>query len=73
MKNLDEAKTIIGWEIIRELKAETLKIDRKCYIRNLLEVERMSLYYLTVFLMKVDLAFSLDQVRDHIQADLTIY
>ena len=33
----------------------------------------MSLCHSTVFPIKADLAVFLDQIRDHIQADLTIY
>lgn len=48
MKDLGEAKVIIGWEITRDLKAKTLKIDQKAYIRDLLESEGMSSCHPTV-------------------------
>lgn len=34
MKDLGEAKTIIGWEITRDFKAGILKSDLKSYIQN---------------------------------------
>ena len=49
IKDLGEAKTIIGLEITRDLQVRTMKIDQKCYIRDLLESEKMSLYHSTVF------------------------
>lgn len=53
IKDLGEAKTIIGWEITRDLQAETLKIDQKKYIQDLLESEGMSSCHPIVFLIKV--------------------
>lgn len=48
MKDLGEAKIIIGWEIARDFKAGILKIDLKSYIRDLLEFEGMTLCHPTV-------------------------
>lgn len=66
MKEIGKVKTIIGWEITRDLQAKTLKIDQKGYIRNLLEAERMSLCHPTVLPIKASLVLFLDQARDHI-------
>lgn len=52
IKDLSEAKTIIGWEISRDFQVGTLKIDQKAYIRDFLESEGMSSCHPTVFLMK---------------------
>ena len=40
MKDLGEAKKIIRWEITQDLKASTLKIDQKRYIKDLLESKK---------------------------------
>ena len=48
MKDLGEAKKIIGWEITRDLKARTLKIDQKEYIQDLQESEGMTSCHPTV-------------------------
>lgn len=53
MKDLGKAKISIGWEITRDLKVVTLKIDQKSYICNLLEAKKMSLCYPTVFPIKL--------------------
>lgn len=73
MKDQGKAKTIMGWEITRDFHAETLKINQKSYICNVLEAEEMSLCHPTVFPMKAGSTLFLDQAGDHIQADLTIY
>ena len=73
MKDLGEAKKIIRWEITRDLKAGTLKINQKGYIRDLLESERMTSCYLTVLLVKAGSTLFLDQAGDHQQVDLTEY
>ena len=73
MKDLGEVKTIIGWEIIRDLAAGTLKIDQKRYIQDLLESEGMTLCHLTILPVKTGSTFLLDQIGDHQQADVTMY
>ena len=73
MKDLGEAKNIIGWEITRDLKEGILKIDQKEYIRHLLESKTITLYHLTVLPVKAGSTLFLDQVGDHEQADLTKY
>ena len=65
MKDLGEGKKIIGWEITRDLKAGTLKIDQKEYIRDLLESEGMTSCYPTVLLVKASSTLFLDQAGDH--------
>ena len=44
MKDLGDTKTIIRWEITYGLLVETLKIDQKIYIKDLLESEEISSY-----------------------------
>lgn len=73
MKDLREAKTIIGWEITCDLQARTLKIDQKGYIQDLLDSEGMSLCHLTVLPMKASSTLALDQAGDHLQANLVAY
>lgn len=73
MRDLGEAKTIIGWEITRDLQAGTLKIDQKAYIRDLLESEGMSSCHPTVLPMKAGSSLILDQAGDHFQTDLIVY
>lgn len=65
MKDLDEAKIIIKWEITEDLEVRTLKIDQKAYIQDPLESERITLFYSTIPLIKTSLALFLDQINDH--------
>ena len=71
MKDLGEAKKIIGWEITQE--KDILKIDQKGYIRDLLESERMISCHETVLPVKADSNFIPSQAEDHQQVDLTTY
>ena len=43
MKDLGKAKKIIKWEITQDLVADTLKIDQKRYIQDLLKLENIDL------------------------------
>ena len=71
LKDLGEAKKIIGWEIIRE--KDILKIDQKRYIRDLLESKGMISCHATVIPVKAGFSLVLDQVEDQQQIDLTAY
>lgn len=73
MKDLGEAKTIIGWEITRDHKAGTLKIHQNGYIRDLIDSEGMTPCHPTVLPMKVGSFFSMDQAGDHLQANPVAY
>ena len=73
IKDLGEIKTIIGWEITRELAISTLKIDQKGYIRDLLEFEEMTSCHHTVLPVKAGSTFFLDQAGNYQQADLIAY
>ena len=65
MKDLVEAKKIIGWEITRDLKVAILKIDQKKYIRDLLESKGMTSCHPTVLLVKTGSSLFLDQAGDY--------
>lgn len=63
MKDLGEAKTIMEWKIIQ--REDTHKINQKRYIKDLLESEKMTLCYSTVFPMKAGCILFRDQVCNH--------
>ena len=65
MKDLGEAKKIIGWEITRDLKADTLKIDQKEYIQDFLKSRGMTSCHPTVLLVKAGSTLFLDQANNH--------
>ena len=65
MKDLDETKKIIGWEITRDLKAAILKIDQKEYIQDFLESKEMTSCHPTILLVKAGSTLFLNQVGDH--------
>ena len=65
MKDLEEVKTIIGWEITRDFAIGTLKIDQKRYIRDLLKSEEMISCHPTVLPVKAGSTFFIDQATNH--------
>lgn len=73
MKDLSEAKLIIGWEIKWDLQVGTLKIDQKSYICNLLEAKRQSSCHLILFPIKPGSMVSLNQAGDYDQLVFMIY
>ena len=73
MKDIDEAKTIIRWEITQKLSVGTLKIDQKGYIQDLFESKEMTSCYPTVLLVKACFSFFLDQSKDLKKADMIVY
>lgn len=72
MEYLGKAKIIIEWEITRDIQVETLKIEQKGYIQDLLKAEEMSLCHPTVFLIKAGSTFTLDQVGDFFLMDIIV-
>ena len=42
MKDLGEVKTIIGWQISRDLSTRTIRVSQSAYIRDLLEEENLT-------------------------------
>ena len=73
MKDLEEVQTIIRWEITWDLAVDSLRIDQKGYIRDLLEFEGITSCHSTVLSVKVGSILFLDQAGDYQQADLTMY
>lgn len=55
------------------MKAETLKIDQKEYIQDLLEAEGMTLCHVTILFMKTGLFISMNQVDNYNSANLEVY
>ena len=60
MKDLEEVKVIIVWEITRNLQARILKINQKAYIQDLLKSEKIVFYHPTVLPMKAMSAILID-------------
>lgn len=73
MKDLGKAKTIIRWEITKDIEAKTLKIYQKKYIRDFLEAKEITSYYITVSSIKTRSFISMDQADDDNPANLVIY
>ena len=70
---MGEAKTIIGWEITRDLQVGRMKIDQKGYIQDLLESEGISSCHPIVLPMKAVSSLTFDQAGNHLPTDLIAY
>lgn len=42
IKNLDEVKTIIGWQVTRDMATRTMKIDQSTFIKDLVIKEGLT-------------------------------
>lgn len=73
MKDLSKAKTIIRWEIIRNIEIGTLKIDQRQFIYDFLEAEEMTSCHATIFPIGVKLFISTDQASHYNSADFITY
>lgn len=60
-----QGKNYYWMDIIWDLLAETLKIDQKVHIQDLLESEKMTLCYPIILPVKTGLALFLDQAGDN--------
>lgn len=65
MKDLREVKTIIRWQIIRDLVAGTMKIDQSAFIRNLVIEEEFTDYNANVIPIKAGSAIEMIDPEDY--------
>lgn len=73
MKDLGKAKTIIRWEITRDIKVGMFKIDQKKYIQDFLEAERMTSCHITIFFIKTRSFIFMNQIGDYDFANFAVY
>lgn len=73
IKDLDKAKTIIKWEITRDMDVRTLKNDRKKYISDFLETEKMISFYGIIPSIKAGYFIFMDPACNYNSANFTVY
>lgn len=73
MKDLGEVCTIIGWQVIRDLKAETLKIDQSAFIQDLLESENITDYNSVNIPMKAGCFIKMSEHNDYEEVEIKLY
>lgn len=73
VKDLGEAKTIIGWNITWDLIKKTLKVDKLSFIRDLLEKESLTNYHIPNIPMKAKSFIKILKPDNYKKANLTTY
>ena len=73
MKDLGEVKTIIGWQIMRDLAARILKIDQSAFIRDLVIKEGLTDCNANVIPMKAGSAIEMNDSDDYEETELREY
>lgn len=73
IKNIGDAKTIISWQVIRDLDTKILRICQLAYIRDLLEEKNLTNCNAPTILIKAGLAIEMNKPDDCNEANLTTY
>lgn len=73
MKDLDEVKTIIGWQVIRDMATRTIKIDQTVFIRDLIIEEELIDWNVNIIPMKASSAIKMSKSDDYDKTDIYIY
>lgn len=73
MKALREVKTIINWQINRDLTIKTIKVSQSAYIRDLLKEENLTNYNTLTIPIKTDSIIEMIRPDNNKEADLREY
>ena len=73
VKDLEEVKTIIGWQITRDLDTKTLKIDQSAFIHNLFKSENIANYNSVNIPMKARYFIDIQEPEDYKEAKIKSY
>lgn len=73
VKDFGETKTIIGWQVTRDVERGTMKIVESAYIRDLLEEEDLSDCKSVNIPMKAGSTIDMAEPDDYEEADLKSY
>lgn len=73
IKDIRDAKTIISWQVIRDLDTKILRICQLAYIRDLFEEKNLTNYNAPTILIKARLAIEMNKPDDYNEANFTTY
>ena len=73
MKDLEEVKIIIGWQITRDLFIKTIRVSSSPYIRDLLKEENFTNCNALTTLMKASSFIKINKSDDYDKANLGDY
>ena len=72
-KDLRKVKTIIRWQIHRDLAADTMKIDQSAFVQDLVIKEGLTHCNANIIPIKAGLSIEMPDPEDYKEADLCIY
>lgn len=70
MKDLGEVKTIIGWQVTRDMVADTIKIDQSAFVRDLVIKKGLTDCNANVILMKAGSVIEMVDSANYDETDL---
>ncbi len=70
MKDLREVKFIIGWQIMRDLVAHTMKINQSAFIRDLVIEKGLTDCNANVIPMKAESAIEMSDLENYEETEL---
>lgn len=73
MKELREVKTIIEWQIIRDLSTKTIRVSQLICIRDLLKEENLTNYNTLTIPIKFGLFIKINKPNNYNKANLEDY
>lgn len=73
MKDLSEVKTIIGWQVTRDMATHTMKIDQSAFIKDLVIKESLIDCNTNIISIKVSSAIEMSKSNDYDKTDIHTY
>lgn len=73
MKDLGKVKTIIGWQVIRDMAARIMKINQSAFIRDLIIEEGLTECNANVIPMKARSFIEMPEPNDYDETDIYTY
>lgn len=73
IKDLGDVKTIIGWQIIRDLVVRTMKTDKSIFIRDFGIKKGLTNWNTNIIPMKIGLAIEITDPEDYKETKLWEY
>lgn len=73
VKNLEKVNTMIDWQVIRNTKASTLKINQFIFIRDLLKNKNLSDCNFVNISMKASNIIKMNNLDDYMETNIKVY
>lgn len=73
IKDLGKVKTIIGWQIIRDIAASTMKIDQSAFVKDFVIKKNSQIALPNIIPIKTGSAMKMSDPKDYNEIDLQKY